>query len=500
MNSATNAAALELEMEIAEAITYQKSAAVQPENTRLAYTSKQNEFLQWCRSKGFTGHNALTVSGPKLHLFLCQCVVGRERKARCARGQKQVVGFSTLKQYVNAIVRLWRSQCQEKANSNVHPRTDAVKELLKQAQYTEDERKKANFEDRGIGTPLDGYTTAEQMQKISNRFWNEKRDHGTHLRNWLAFTMAHYCLLRGESVRLLELADLQSQPLEGEGFSPCTALVVVLRQGKTNQHGRIEIGGCIRSKMVDICPHSSLALYLFWRWHVESEEFPSFEKSAHWFGIKVLRSGDDATKEVSYNVHRKAIAAALASAGLNSRAKTHIGRGSGARMAELGGASESQIRRLGHWNNQALENCYLTTLPRKAMRALAGFGPEKGSFYLLRSKAIPCSNLQSKIFPWADFWLDKLKNGEAEATIAAGGFLNLDSVILKKMRPKHPIWQHEVFQSSLYIEFERTMSHILESCVDPSEMQLAQAMPLLAKKVDAVHSDLSSSINSLSNE
>ncbi|KAL3690979.1 hypothetical protein R1sor_004630 [Riccia sorocarpa] len=44
-------------------------------------------------------------------------------------------------------------------------------------------------------------------------------------------------------------------------------------------------------------------------------------------------------------------------------------------MAELGGASESQIRRLGRWNNQAMENCYLTSLPREALRTLAGFSP-----------------------------------------------------------------------------------------------------------------------------
>ena len=62
-----------------------------------------------------------------------------------------------------------------------------------------------------------------------------------------------------------------------------------------------------------------------------------------------------------------------------------MGRGSGARMAELGGASEAQIRRLGRWNNQAMENCYLTCLPREAMRTLAGFSPHAGDFFLKRA-------------------------------------------------------------------------------------------------------------------
>ncbi|OWY97418.1 hypothetical protein PHMEG_00032054 [Phytophthora megakarya] len=57
-------------------------------------------------------------------------------------------------------------------------------------------------------------------------------------------------------------------------------------------------------------------------------------------------------------------------------------------MADLGGASESQIRRLGRWNNnQSMEKCYLTSLPREAMRTLAGFEPNRGSFF----GSMPCS-------------------------------------------------------------------------------------------------------------
>ena len=41
-------------------------------------------------------------------------------------------------------------------------------------------------------------------------------------------------------------------------------------------------------------------------------------------------------------------------------------------MAELAGVPEDQIRRMGHWNQQAMEKHYLTALPRKAMRALSG--------------------------------------------------------------------------------------------------------------------------------
>ncbi|KAF2174917.1 hypothetical protein K469DRAFT_702412 [Zopfia rhizophila CBS 207.26] len=39
--------------------------------------------------------------------------------------------------------------------------------------------------------------------------------------------------------------------------------------------------------------------------------------------------------------------------------------------------TEANIRRAGRWNNDALINCYLTHLPRKFMRSMAGFSPKR---------------------------------------------------------------------------------------------------------------------------
>jgi hypothetical protein len=55
-----------------------------------------------------------------------------------------------------------------------------------------------------------------------------------------------------------------------------------------------------------------------------------------------------------------------------SAKKTHITRGSAARMMELQGVSEDQIRRMGAWNQNTMERHYLTAMPRKGMRALSG--------------------------------------------------------------------------------------------------------------------------------
>jgi hypothetical protein len=75
---------------------------------------------------------------------------------------------------------------------------------------------------------------------------------------------------------------------------------------------------------------------------------------------------------------------------LPSNKKTHVGRSQGAKQAELEGVEENQIRRAGRWNQDALTNCYLTHLPRKFLRTMAGFQPEAmGNYYLPRAKILP---------------------------------------------------------------------------------------------------------------
>jgi hypothetical protein len=67
----------------------------------------------------------------------------------------------------------------------------------------------------------------------------------------------------------------------------------------------------------------------------------------------------------------------LQKANVTSKAKTHISRGCSARMAELQGLDEDQIRRLGHWASGAMERHYLSALPRKGMRVMSGFSPRE---------------------------------------------------------------------------------------------------------------------------
>ncbi|OWZ01331.1 LOW QUALITY PROTEIN: hypothetical protein PHMEG_00027304 [Phytophthora megakarya] len=101
-----------------------------------------------------------------------------------------------------------------------------------------------------------------------------------------------------------------------------------------------------------------------------------------------------------------------------------------------------------------MEKCYLTSLPREAMRTLAGFEPARGSFYIARASLDPPELVQKQIFPLVEEWKLKLDQGSCEQTIAAGGFLDLlqylrtvilqDAVSMIDAFPGHPLWKHPV--------------------------------------------------------
>ena len=136
----------------------------------------------------------------------------------------------------------------------------------------------------------------------------------------------------------------------------------------------------------------------------------------------MIRGGSNPTEPLSSIMHRKGIKAVYERLGLNYKAISHVIRGSSAKMAEFAGAEDNQIRRQGRWNSQAMENCYLATIPREAVRGLAGFDPKRPSFCLPRSSLLPPKILSRMIFPWIDEWAAKRESGLLFFTICLDSF------------------------------------------------------------------------------
>jgi hypothetical protein len=235
--------------------------------------------------------------------------------------------------------------------------------------------------------------------------------------------------------------------------------------------------GCMRNKNVLLCPLSALAFNFLFRWGFQTaggskansqphsktnsqphRTLPSFSAPHEFYNIHVFPGKiSEPKKQWAYSGQREWTNKLFKGAGIITGKSTHSGRRQAARHAELAGVEKSQIRRAGHWNSDSITNSYLSCLPRKFMRTIAGFREERGGFYLPRAKVDPPEALQRQIWPEIDGWLQKyaefdphaVNNAVERPNLAGAGFLRLlkylrriilqDSVILRDMFPDHPI-------------------------------------------------------------
>ena len=476
------------------------------------------------------------VTQQKLILFLQKEVLSRglrnsrwsrKRETRDGKDIVQTLAYSTVEGYVSAIVNLWRYQVACGDNHHPNPCGPLLQAILEDRSFKEDVWRKAEYVDRGANTMQDGYAEREMIDVVRKCWtaWRSKQQTANAVepyhRTAVDFLFSHSMLMRGENLRFLEFPDLFVLPLKNEGPTPCNAMILILSNGKMNQHGRIEYASVVRHKNPLLCCMSQLAFYLFYRWNVKQEEPPKFQQRQQWYNFKVMR-GKVLTKSLSYEVQLEWIRRVFTEANVKSLKKTHAGRKQGAQHAETAGVSEAAIRRAGRWNHDAMSTCYLSNLPLEFVRSMAGFTPLAGNFYLPRAKVQPPPSLIDAVWPWVDQWLAWLKahtgpsevgredglGGVAAAAyedlplqdlpsdkedptdIAAQGFLQLlkelrvillqDSVIMRTEFPDHPIWNDPLFGRADYAEFAAGVHLSLEDIALPDEVRLRNVLPDLA--------------------
>uniref|UniRef100_H3H2M0 Ndc10 domain-containing protein n=1 Tax=Phytophthora ramorum TaxID=164328 RepID=H3H2M0_PHYRM len=214
-------------------------------NTRRSYEPKKQEWLGWCATRAFVDGSIVTEG--KLLLFLEE-------------------------------VRAWKA---ERAK-----------------------RKREKFDDRGKGTVQDTYSI-DQLKNVAEYFMAQKSER--RLRDRVDLLFGHALMARGETTRKLQLPDLFSMELPNEGPTTCVTALAVMDQGKMNQFGRIEYGGCIRHRDV------------------------------------MLIHGKIKGREISYSAQASGLKKALKAYGVNSKKVTQIRRTSSCIIAEAMGASEASI-------------------------------------------------------------------------------------------------------------------------------------------------------------
>lgn len=129
------------------------------------------------------------------------------------------------------------------------------------------------------------------------------------LRGRACFLLSHYGLMRGKNIRGLELVDMFSQLLDGEGFSESVVLVRLIQHDKTHQYEKLQHVGYMRNRDMKVCLVGAAAKYPFDLFHTDKECFPDFRCAETWYNLKFLWGRDK--KPISYQVHKKSFETVL---------------------------------------------------------------------------------------------------------------------------------------------------------------------------------------------
>lgn len=411
-----------------------------------------------------------------------------------------------------------------------------VSALLHDRKREEIRRRRQLNLNRSAGILLDGNSTDKiadfvrfcwagwQRTESQNR---KPQAQESYLRTTVDFLLGHFMLLRGETRRNLELADMFAIELPDEGRTPCWPMIVLSDNGKATQSDRIRYMGVMRHKDPLLCTMGQVAFYLFYRWQILKEPPPRFRNRQCWYNCHLLK-GREATRPLTYETQLQWVNEVFDSIGLESGNKTQLWRGQRALQAEIENFPDAQVRRDGQWNQEQLSERYRSHLPRQFLRSMAGFQPGGlGSFFLERAEVTPPESLTRAIWPWVDDWLAWFESeepappsldpaGENESPVdrrdvAAQAFLHLldqlrtvilqDSVILRDEFPDHVMWSDPVFRQPEYAAFAAQIRQSLPSHRStptaatasspmPQQLQFQETVMLIREELEGLRREI----------
>lgn len=245
--------------------------------------------------------------------------------------------------WISPILDLYKHQISLKLHNNTHPRGSAVAGLLEQRKKLHDQLRREAFEDRAVGTVLDGYTPS-QFQEACELSLARQDGEEQWLRTRLDFLIGHYYCTRSEDRRNIEMCDMFVLMLDNEGPQACPVMVATFSQGKTNKHGHLAQMGAMRSKQVSTCVLGAMAQYLFYLWEILHEPFLSFNKRADWYNKKLIRGGKTPYEPISYETMLEWGHRIHHLVGIVGNSVLHMPRKKVVQLAELCGVSEEQVR------------------------------------------------------------------------------------------------------------------------------------------------------------
>ena len=250
---------------------------------------------------------------------------------------------------MSALISLWEDQRLAEGNLYPHPRGPLIRAFLHDLRITRASLRRSTFEDRAIRGLQDGYTP-EESRRISTALL---AGHGSteerSLRTRLDLLLLHAMMLRSESTRMVELADLVSIRLDNEG-QDCIAVVMMVTTGKTIDRAdgssprNMVYHSFLRHKDVLVCPVGALAQWFSYRWDAYGEPTPCFADRASWYGNKLIPADlANPLKGLSSRTQSHWISQVFEEVGVVSSKITHTPRRTVARYMDLLEVPEDQV-------------------------------------------------------------------------------------------------------------------------------------------------------------
>jgi hypothetical protein len=260
---------------------------------------------------------------------------------------------------------------------------------------------RSQFKEKRGSASLMQYHMLQWIPKIEDEMWNRNPNIRTALqwmRNRFFFLFTKCGVLRGQTLFNMEISDLAIVSNQNENdLHSMSVLVAQYTTGKTLKDNKAAFGRAARHHDVRGCPVGGLAFYLALRFFVSREfEHPEFEPqwfvgNENWFQIKLLvdpyayRRGEMATVNIAYSTYYKEVQQVLIDLHMPSNVIAHLGRHLGHRTLEMREAQDTDIDKLGNWNQEKPRSRhYSTNLPITPLRQMA-MDSQNSKYYVPRS-------------------------------------------------------------------------------------------------------------------
>ncbi|CAI5957533.1 unnamed protein product [Closterium sp. NIES-65] len=235
--------------------------------------------------------------------------------------------------------------------------------------------------------------------------------------------LGHHTLLRGGSLRAIELPDLFLYRMGNASPEHSTrrpvVMVVASRNSKTNKDARLHHSYAARHLEQEMCAVGHTLLWLHFVYDQLSRSPTSrcvppldFTTPYSWYHKHLFHARNDkAQKELPASSHSRITKEMWRTNKIFITRNTHAARAGGAQELADDGVPRSDIADLGHWALDKLAKSYITTIPKAAVLRKAGYTGKRGDYHLGRSMVKPDDKvvalIAQHIFPWAEAELAK---------------------------------------------------------------------------------------------